>query len=103
MSRLVNSAFGQVCLGPGEPGRYYVLRLAGWRRVGDRAVEGAPDVRLAAARMDHADQGLHADLVERGGRAFLEQLSTDRHRFVPTPAMFEDDGSSCAQERGGLV
>ena len=53
--------------------------------------------------MDHADQGLHADLVQWGGRAFLEQLSTDRHRFVPTPTMFEDGGSRCAQEIGVRV
>ena len=92
MSRLVNSTFGQECLGPSEPGRYYVLRLSGRCRVGDCAVKGAPDLRLAAARVDHADQGLHADLVQWGGRAFLEQLSTDRYRFVPTPTMFEDGG-----------
>ena len=55
VSRLVDSAFGQVCLGPSEPGRYYVLRLAGRCRVGDGAVEGTPDVGLAAARMDRAD------------------------------------------------
>jgi hypothetical protein len=74
VSRLVNSTFGQQCLGPSEPGRYYVLWLSGRCRVGDRAVEGAPDLRLAAAGMDHANQGLHADLVQRGGRVFLEQL-----------------------------
>ena len=95
-----NSASGQECLGPGEPGRYYVLWLSGRCRIGERTVEGTPDLRLAAARMDHTDQGLHEDLVQRGGRAFLEQLSADRHRFVPAPTMFEDGGSSCTQEIG---